>query len=420
MLNDYLKRVCVLGAGGKMGSGIAQLLLQEMACVEAESTGKVGSGNFKLVLIDSHEQALMAMQKALRGHLTKYAEQNINNLRKYFQSNPLLVSNEEIIEYYVNGALEILRFNTQLEAADQSTLIFEAVVEDVRIKVDLFKKLSHLADKEAYYFTNTSSIPIEVLNKEALLDNRLIGFHFYNPPAIQKLLELIPSTNVKPELFRLAEELAKRLKKIVVISKDEAGFIGNGYFMREMLFAFEKVEELSRTHSLPQAFYLINKVTQDYLIRPMGMFQLIDYVGIDVCRRICAIMGTYLPQESFRNILLESFALDRYKILDEDEIFQCNQELGHLPKEHVSWKTLQKDPDKDIKLQAYFDNLRLDSSCGAELAKEFLRKSIEISHHLVQSGVAARSEDVDVVLKNGFFHLYGPTFFSSRNSPCIV
>jgi 3-hydroxyacyl-CoA dehydrogenase len=413
MLNDKIKLVSVIGAGGKMGSGIALLLLQEMARLEAETTGKVGSSTFKLALIDSSEQALIHMHKSLRGHLTKYAEQNINNLRRYLRSNPLLVSNEEIIGYYVDGALEIVRLDTQLEAAHQSTLVFEAIVEDVKVKGDLFKSLSVVADKEAYYFTNTSSIPIEILNAEGKLNNRLIGFHFYNPPAIQKLLEIIPPADVNPELFKLSEELAKRLKKTVVISKDVAGFIGNGYFMREMLFAFEKVQELSRTHSLPQAFYLVNKVTRDFLIRPMGMFQLIDYVGIDVCRRICSIMG-------LKSALLDSPDLDKNRVLDEKGVLECDQELGPLPKGYVPWKSLQRDPDKDAKLQAYFTNLRSDSSFGAALGKEFLQKMANIANGLVKSGVAASLEDVDIVLQNGFFHLYGPSLFDARKQSCAV
>ena len=100
-------------------------------------------------------------------------------------------------------------------------------------------------------------------------------------------------------------KLAKRLKKIVVHSKDEAGFIGNGHMMREVVFACKKVEELSRDYSLEESIYLINRVTQDWLVRPMGIFQLMDYVGLDVCQHIGHIMRTYLKDPSLKVELID-------------------------------------------------------------------------------------------------------------------
>lgn len=414
ILDEKLKRIAVIGAAGKMGSGIALLLLQEMARLEAEHTGKVGSGAFKLVLVDANEEALNHLHHPLRTHLCRYAEQNINLLRKYFRDNPVLVSNEDCIDYFVEHALTIVRFDNRLE---DSKLIFEAIVEDIEAKVALFKAL---ADKEAYYFTNTSSIPIEVLNQKAQLDNRLIGFHFYNPPAVQKLLEIIPPLHVKQELKDLAEELAKRLKKTVVYSKDVAGFIGNGYFIREAAYAFKKAE----TSSLD----IVNTVTQEYLIRPMGIFQLIDYVGIDVCQKIAAIMQINLPLLNpfiKAGVLGGQYADGRqkngiyqyeghqrkgiYALKEHQYIPLEHVELGPLSQGHIPWKVLQKDPDKDAKLQTYFQNLMRENTIGAQLAKEFLVNLDEIANGLVERGVARSLEDVETVLKHGFFHLYGPS-----------
>src|ERR1700722_11450553 len=190
MLNHWINRISVLGAAGKMGSGIALLLLQEMARVEAENTGHVGK-NSRLILIDSNETALDALSDFLRIHLIKYAERHINALRRYFVEDSKLVSNQEMIEYFVNGALSLVRLETQIEKAKQSKLIFEAIVEDENVKSTVFAELANLVSPETYFFTNTSSIPIHILSKKGHLQNRLIGFHFYNPPFIQKLLEVI-------------------------------------------------------------------------------------------------------------------------------------------------------------------------------------------------------------------------------------
>ena len=118
---------------------------------------------------------------------------------------------------------------------------------------------------------------INELDKKANLKGRIIGFHFYNPPAIQKLVELIVAENTDADLVNFANLYAKNIGKIIVPSRDIAGFIGNGHFMRDALYAINEVEKLSQSLSLPEAIFAINRVSQDFQIRPMGMFQLIDF-----------------------------------------------------------------------------------------------------------------------------------------------
>ncbi len=251
-LDEALQNVAVVGAAGKMGSGISLLLLQEMAHIEAEQKGKAGTGAFRLILIDTSEKGLDALRHYLHEQILKYAEKNINDLRRFYVRNPKLVSNQEIIEAFVEGALDLIHCETSLEKAKHATLIFEAIIEDVEAKVQLFKSLVAGRKDEAYFFTNTSSIPISILNEKAQLHNRLIGFHFYNPPAVQKLLEVIAPDHMEPALKSLALELAKRLRKTVVHSGDVAGFIGNGHFIREALFACHKVHELTSQYTLEE------------------------------------------------------------------------------------------------------------------------------------------------------------------------
>lgn len=401
MLDEKLKSVAVIGAGGKMGSGIALLLLQEMARLDTIKYGSSGSGHYRMTLIDANEDALFKLKEYLKTQLRKFAEQGINRLRQWFASNKQLVSNQEMVESFVNGAMDMIEFN---RSAKHAQLVFEAIVENVKIKAEIFKSLSN---PHAYFFTNTSSIPIDVLSREGQLGNRIIGFHFYNPPAVQKLLELIPPKNVDPKLHALAIELAERLKKNTIVSKDVAGFIGNGHFMREILYSFKKAEELSRIYTLPQAVYMINKVTQEYLIRPMGMFQLIDYVGLDTCRSICDIMRAYLPDDRFK------FPELNYRVPAD----KCDNILGPLPEGHRPWKLMQKEPQA---LDSYFQHLYESQTMGSQLAKEFLKNSMEISNGLVSDGVASSLDDVEIVLKQGFYHLYGPKYLAERKLPCAV
>lgn len=437
-LNEALKKVSVIGAAGKMGRGISFLLLQEIVRLRAENKNEV----YRLKLIDVNDYALHSLRQDLKEQLTHHAEKNINVIRTLYANQPALVSNGEIIQAFVEESLEIVYFDTDFEAAKDSKLIFEAIVENVDVKSKVFLKITQNNPNEPCIFTNTSSIPISVLNEKANLKNKIVGFHFYNPPAVQKLVELIVPETTDQTLQQFAYEMVARLHKISVTSADIAGFIGNGQFMREILFACQKVREFQREFSSIEAIYMINKLTQEWLIRPMGIFQLIDYVGLDICQKIAEIMQTYLGGEKFHDELIDSmnaagimggqysngmqkngfFQYEKnvpvgiYSLKDRQyHLFsqekwkdRVDNFLGPLPEGHFFWKELHKDPDKNLKLEAYFQSLFEYDAFGAELAQVFLFKCRDIAQKLVEQKVARNIEDVNLVVINGFHQLYGP------------
>ncbi len=443
MFDSYWKNVAVIGAAGKMGRGITLLILQEMARLNAQETAGKSLAGYHLHVIDADTQALDALRKYLRKQLTVYAEKNINTLRSYYASNEALVSNGDIISSFVEAAMDFVLISTDLMSAKGSKLVFEAVIEDLEVKKKVFKSLKEVCDKETVYFTNTSSIPINVINDACGLQHRLIGFHFYNPPPIQKLVELVFCNPLDLQLEALAHDVGKRLKKTLIQSKDVAGFIGNGHFIREIAFACRQVDKLQRDMSLSQAIYTVNQVTKDFLLRPMGIFQLMDYVGLDVCSHIAHTMGAYIPHESFKAPLVEKMAAEghkggqnfdgsqregffQYQQLDPVGLYDFdkksyvtlssldlkiwNEKIGPLPESGLSWKSLSREKEKAPKLKAYFLKLQESKSFGAELAKDFLNNSQNIGKQLVESSVAQQIADVDAVLENGFFHFYGPSF----------
>lgn len=442
MNEEIWRRIAVIGAAGKMGRGISLLLLQEMARIEAELTGSVGKGGFRLHLIDPMENSLYQLRSYFKQQLTSYAEKNIIALRNYYANQPKIVSNAEVISAFVEGALNIPHYDVGLNSAKECYLIFEAIVEDVQAKVQLFKALKSICQPRTYYFSNTSSIPLSILNEKADLNNQLIGFHFYNPPPVQKLVELISYKQVDSRLYELAINIGERLNKTIVEARDVAGFIGNGYFLREVLYACSQVEKKSKDGMRrTQALYMINKVTQDYLLRPMGLFQLLDYVGIDIAYKITQIMREYLPDPHFKVPLLDEmlqagkrggqnadgtqiegflqydksgpiaiYSLDQkgYKMFPEIRSTDLDSSLGPMPEGYVPWKSLVRDSAKQEKIQVYLANLFKSKSAGSEIAKQFLLNEKSVASSLVKDGVAKSIADVSTVLKNGFFHLYGP------------
>ncbi|MFT5317841.1 MAG: 3-hydroxyacyl-CoA dehydrogenase, partial [Chlamydiales bacterium] len=397
-------------------------------------------GYYQLYLIDSHRDALNGLKHYLEAQLTRYAEKMINPLRKYYSHNRSLIDNVDIIRDFVSGAMDIAHIHTNVHNANDASMVFEAIVEDFDVKTEVFRTLKEICNEDTFFFTNTSSIPIREINKSADLNNRIIGYHFYNPPAIQKLVEVISPENVNSDLHDIAMELGKRLGKTLVPSKDIAGFIGNGHFLREIIFACEKVRELSLDYSQEEAIYIVNQVTQDFMIRPMGTFQLVDYVGLEVFLKIYDVMGKHLDDIDFDCSLIKEmiesgikggqnadgsqkngfFSYDNgrmtgifkiksneYQTLTDDNWQELTKKkLGDLPDGHFPWKTLLKDRQKGGKLSIYFQNLSQSNNFGAELAKSFLAKSEEIATKLVSDGVAKNFDDINTILKNGFGHLY--------------
>ncbi|PCI29128.1 MAG: 3-hydroxybutyryl-CoA dehydrogenase [SAR324 cluster bacterium] len=429
MLNEALQNVTVIGASGKMGSGIALLLLQEMTRLDLEQGFKEVASQKQLNLVDRNQEALDGLKAYLSKQLTRYAEK-------------VLKADAALTDLFVQKGLTIANFTLELESAKNSKMVFEAIFERLDIKTKLLLDLKEICSEETNFFSNTSSIPISVVEKEAGVEGRLIGFHFYNPPAVQKLVELISSDSTPQALQDMSMELGQRLRKVMVPSNDIAGFIGNGHFIRDGLYAISQIEELSKKVEPNEALYQINRITQDFMVRPMGIFQLIDYVGLDVFQMILNTMNTYIEDEELSsdmiNMMIDqgvsggqfhdgsqkdgflkyenhkpvaTYSLKEKKYIRFDEgdwTEKCDQELGNFSEKHFPWKALSRDAEKDVKLSTYFQSLFEMDSKGAKLAQAYLLNSKKISENLVKNSVAAHSEDVGKVLMNGFFHLYAP------------
>lgn len=438
---EYIQRiqkVSVLGAAGKMGSGILLLTAIEMAdqMIKPENKGKV----FVLNAIDTSDEGLAGVVKYLRTQVLKAAEKKVVLLRKLYADKAQLIENSDVIDAYVADVMSIVRTTTRIEAAYDSMLVFEAVSENQALKEKLFRQINQNNPNSPWFFTNTSSVPIGGLNLNAELGGRILGFHFYNPPAIQKLVELITIAENPAEMVDFAKNYAANLRKTVVLSNDIAGFIGNGHFMRDALYGIKEAEKLSSKMPLSEAVYCIDKVTRDFLSRPMGIFQLIDYVGLDVVQFILRVMQPHMQGEQLHSSLLDELVLSGVKggqfsdgsqkdgflkyekgkpvaVIDPTTgayipiatfSEKADSWLGKLPSEIMPWKSLVKAKEKDTVQKIAFKALLDAGTAGAALALAYSKNSRQIALKLVSDGVALSETDVNTVLLTGFFHAYGP------------
>jgi len=437
---ERLQNVTVLGAAGKMGSGILLLTAMEMADLSLKPENK--SKTFVLNAMDVSDQALTGLMGYLKVQVTKAAEKKTIALRQMYKDRADLIENGEIIEQYTFDVMSKIRPTTNLEVAYNSTLIFEAIKEDPGLKVKIFSQIDKNNALKPWYYTNTSSIPITNLDDKANLEGRVLGVHFYNPPAVQKLVEVIEAENTKPEVVEFALAFIKNLRKKAVPSNDYAGFIGNGHFMRDALHGISEAQRLmtEKSVSMVEGIYIMNRISQDYLVRPMGIFQLIDYVGVDVCSYIMSVMNPYLPDEELHSPVLDEMVelgilggqfssgaqkdgFLKYERGAPVAIYDTEKKeyvaisdfkekidaiLDAMPVSAKPWKAVNFSKTKAEHLDKYFNELNSMDTFGAELAKIYNKRSIEIGKKLVADNVANNDNDVNTVMLTGFYHAYGP------------
>lgn len=239
-----IKNITILGSG-IMGHGIAQV--SAMA-------------GFKVVLRDIEQKYLDKAMEKIRWSLQKLAEKN-------------KISKEEVDIIY-NNINPMVEIQSAISNAD---LIIEAVPEDFKLKKRVYEELDKLADKKTIFASNTSTLPITELSKLTNRPDRFIGIHFFNPPQLMKLVEIIPGLETKIDIVQELTDYVKKINKYpVVCKKDVSGFIVNRIFIplvHEALYSLER-DKVSKE--------IIDSAVKYKLEFPMGIFELADYTGIDV------------------------------------------------------------------------------------------------------------------------------------------
>jgi enoyl-CoA hydratase/3-hydroxyacyl-CoA dehydrogenase len=193
------------------------------------------------------------------------------SLQKLAEKNK--ISNDQVYEFY-NNITPVVELN---EAVKETDLIIEAVPEDFNLKKRVFAELDKLTDSNTIYASNTSTLPITELSK--LIDNpkRFVGVHFFNPPQLMKLVEIIPGTETDPSIIDEINNFVRQVKKTPILcKKDVAGFIVNRIFIP---LVHEAAYCLDRDNITMDILDSAVKYKLDF---PMGIFELADYTGLDV------------------------------------------------------------------------------------------------------------------------------------------
>jgi 3-hydroxybutyryl-CoA dehydrogenase len=173
---------------------------------------------------------------------------------------------------------------TDLGALADADLVIEAVIEDPVMKRDVFRRLDELLRPEVVIASNTSSIPIADLAAVTKRPDRVLGMHFFNPPPVMKLLELVRSLATSEETLAFARGVGERLGKTTVLAKDRAGFIVNMLLIPYLNGAIRMLEEGFATRED------IDVAVELGLRHPMGPLTLLDFIGLDTAMHVADVL----------------------------------------------------------------------------------------------------------------------------------
>lgn len=242
-MSNELTRIAVIGSG-TMGHGIAQVAAQ---------------AGYEVSLHDVAEDLLDRARARIDDNLTKG------------------VSRGKVTAEERESALSRIETTTNLErAVSRADLVIEAIVEDLSIKHELFRRLEQLTPETAVLASNTSSLSIREVARAIEARDRVIGMHFFNPAHIMKLLEIIITTETSSRALEAAREVGARMKKESITVRDSPGFATSRLGVCLGLEAIRMVEDgVASAEDIDRAMVLGYN-------HPIGPLRLGDLVGLDI------------------------------------------------------------------------------------------------------------------------------------------
>mgnify|MGYP001247879293 FL=1 len=242
-----VKNITVLGSG-VMGHGIAQVS---------------ATAGYNVVLRDIKQEFLDKAMEKIKWSLDK------------------LVSKEKISKEEGDSIFSRITPIVDLnEAVKNAELVIEVVPEIMDLKKLVYAELDKVAGPDVIFASNTSTLPITEIANTTSRPEKFIGIHFFNPPQLMKLVEIIPGEKTSQEITDLTQEYVKSVnKQAVLCRKDVPGFIINRLFIP---MVHEACYAQDRTNATLEE---IDSAVKFKLGFPMGIFELADFTGMDVIHK---------------------------------------------------------------------------------------------------------------------------------------
>lgn len=257
-----IARVAVLGAG-LMGHGIAQVAAQV--------------ARSEVYITDVKQE-----------FLHKGLEMIDDSLGRFVRKGELSESERTEVKNRIHATLSLK------EALRDADLVIEAAPEKAQLKRQLFSEVDEIAPQRTIVASNTSSISITLLAKATKRPEKFCGMHFFNPPQLMKLVEIVRGAKTSDETIQTVKVFAEKMgKETVVVKKDTPGFVVNRILVPALNEAVFLVQEgVAEPADIDKAIKL-------GLNWPVGPLRLLDYIGLDTTLSIANVLSEKIDDQKY-------------------------------------------------------------------------------------------------------------------------
>jgi 3-hydroxybutyryl-CoA dehydrogenase len=253
-----IRKIGVVGAG-TMGSGIAQVA------------------------------AWAGCDVVMQDVAAEFVEKGLNSIDQFLTKG---IERGKVTESQKKEVSSRIKGTTKVEELRDADFIIEAILEDLRLKQDVFRELDDLVGPEVIICTNTSSISITEIATASKRPDKVAGMHFFNPAQLMRLVEVIRGYHSSDETIEAVINLAKKMgKEPIEVKKDSPGFVVNRIMIPHFIEAIKIVEEGIATVED------VDKAVKLGLNYPMGPFELMDLTGNDIGYHVMEYLHGELPRE---------------------------------------------------------------------------------------------------------------------------
>ncbi len=360
-----VEKVAVIGAG-TMGGGIAMCFL---------------NAGVPVILLEMKQEAI---------------DRGLGIIRKNYESQ---VSKGKLAQDKYEQRMALLTTTLSYDDIAQADMVIEAVFEDLGVKSQVFTKLDAVMKPGAILASNTSTLDVDKIAEVTQRPGDVVGLHFFSPANVMRLLEVVRSKHTAKDVMATVMQVAKKIKKVAVVSGVCDGFIGNRMFEQYVRQGFFLVEEGATVQQVDKAAEAFGWA--------MGPFRVGDLAGNDI-----------------------GFAIRKRRYLEKPDVIYSKVgdaicELGRfgqkVGKGWYDYEVGKREPVPSAEVQAAIDKVRLDKGITAraisdeEIVQRLTLAMVNEGALILAEGIASKASDIDMVYLTGYgFPVYrgGPMLYA--------
>ncbi|WP_290873869.1 3-hydroxyacyl-CoA dehydrogenase NAD-binding domain-containing protein [Aquabacterium sp.] len=347
-----IEKVAVIGAG-TMGGGITMCFL---------------NAGIPVTLLEMKQEAI---------------ERGLGIIRKNYEAQ---VAKGKLSQDKYAQRMALLSTTLSYEDIAQADMVIEAVFEDMGVKSQVFTQLDAVMKPGAILASNTSTLDVDQIAEVTRRPADVVGLHFFSPANVMRLLEVVRSKHTAKDVMATVMQVAKKIKKVAVVSGVCDGFIGNRMFeqyVRQSFFLVEEGASVQQVDKAAEAFGFA-----------MGPFRVGDLAGNDIGMAIRKRRKVEKPDVVYSPVGDAICSLGRF-----------GQKVG---KGWYDYEAGRREPVPSAEVQACIDQVRADKGLTPraisddEIVQRLVLALVNEGAAILEEGIASKASDIDMVYLTGY------------------